>query len=417
MVNEHQELIADANLESSNQRPHSAHSPHANQIDMWTIRQLLTRLGNPAIKVVLWDGTEVLTSSDEPVGTVVIHDRATLFRLIWQPSIAFAEGYQRGRIEIDGSIVDVCRAVEVANGAAKVVPWSGLRGFGRRRPSSVKDARSNIHQHYDLGNDFYRLWLDQRLVYTCAYFPNPDVSLDDAQLNKLDLVCRKLCLQHGDDVIEAGSGWGALALHMAAKYGVKVRSYNISHEQVEYARAQARRDGLIDRVTFIEDDWRNTSGSCDKFVSVGMLEHVGPENYRELGTIIDRVLRPSGLGLIHTIGRTVACPVDGWVQKSIFPGAEPPSLRQMMDIFEPHGFSILDVENLRRHYALTLTHWLDRFEQNVDRVRDMFDEPFVRAWRLYLAASIATFEYGGFQLFQVLFARARNNDIPWTRRD
>ena len=189
---------------------------------------------------------------------------------------------------------------------------------------------------------------------------------------------------------------------MAEHHGATVRSWNISREQVEYARWEARRRGLTERVSFIEDDWRTITGSCDRFVSIGMLEHVGPENYCELGDVIDRTLRPSGLGLIHTIGRNVPHPVDGWVQRSIFPGLGPPSLGQMMSIFEPHGFSILDVENLRLHYALTLQHWLARFEQHVDQIRVMFDEAFVRAWRLYLSASIATFECGGLQLFQLV---------------
>jgi cyclopropane-fatty-acyl-phospholipid synthase len=169
-------------------------------------------------------------------------------------------------------------------------------------------------------------------------------------------------------------------------------------------------------VEFIEDDYRNISGEFDAFVSVGMLEHVGVENFRELGTVIDRSLNNTGRGLIHSIGRDQPGLMNAWIEKRIFPGACPPSLSQMTDIFEPSRFSILDVENLRLHYARTLEHWLARYDAVADRVAEMFDHTFVRAWRLYLAGSIAAFAAGELQLYQVAFTRQGNNDIPWTRQ-
>jgi cyclopropane-fatty-acyl-phospholipid synthase len=175
--------------------------------------------------------------------------------------------------------------------------------------------------------------------------------------------------------------------------------------------------GLAGQVAIVEDDWRTIEGQYDAFVSVGMLEHVGPENFRELGNVIHRSLRPGGLGLIHTIGRNVAQPVDRWTEKRIFPGGCPPSLKQMMDIFEPRNFSVLDVENLRLHYVRTLECWRDNFEREVDAVERMFDSRFVRMWRLYLNASVTAFLTGSMQLFQVVFAHGANNDIPWTRAD
>ena len=383
--------------------------------DRWAVKRLLTRLGMPAIEVVLWDGSSICLCSDAPIVTVVLHDRSTLMKLLWQPSIGFADGYRTGNIDVIGKLVDLCRAAEQTNGSTQSHSWNGIRGFGSRRSCTVKHARDNIHQHYDLGNDFYRLWLDEQLIYTCAYFPEPTISLEAAQQQKLELICQKLDLRPGDEIIEAGCGWGALAIYMATHYGATVRAYNISQEQLDYARNRAECEGVADRVTFIENDWRRITGSCDKFVSVGMLEHVGPENYEKLGDVVYQVLRPSGLALIHTIGRNVACPLDGWIQRDIFPGAEPPSLRQMMDMFEPHGFSILDVENLRLHYAWTLEHWLERFENAAEHIAEVFDEEFVRIWRLYLSSSIYAFEYGGLQLFQVLFSHSRNNAIPWTR--
>src|SRR6185503_5957304 len=168
----------------------------------------------------------------------------------------------------------------------------------RRRANTLHAARENVHDHYDLGNDFYRLWLDREMVYTCAYFPSPDAALEEAQTSKMDLVCRKLQLRAGERVIEAGCGWGALALHMARNYGVRVRAFNISKEQIAWARERAAREGLADRA------------ECVAFVSVGMLEHVGLPDFPALGEVIDRTLAADGRGLLHFIGRNRPAPLN-----------------------------------------------------------------------------------------------------------
>ena len=170
------------------------------------------------------------------------------------------------------------------------------------------------------------------------------------------------------------------------------------------------------RVEFIEDDYRMIRGEFDVFASIGMLEHVGAGHYRQLGEVIHRCLRPAGRGMLHTIGRDYPGCLNSWIERRIFPGAYAPSLREIMYVLEPRSFSVLDVENLRLHYAMTLQHWLDRFEAAAERVEEMFDEAFVRAWRLYLAGSLAAFRSGCLQLFQVLFARHGSNEIPWTRK-
>jgi cyclopropane-fatty-acyl-phospholipid synthase len=202
---------------------------------------------------------------------------------------------------------------------------------------------------------------------------------------------------------------------MARHYGVTVRAYNISRQQVAYAREKARAEGLADRVEYVLDDYRNIRGEFDAFVSVGMLEHVGPADYPVLGKVIDNCLKPGGHGLIHSIGRNRPRHMNAWIERRIFPGAYPPSLGEMMGIFETSGLSVLDVENLRLHYAMTLGEWLQRFEQNAKRVEEMMDERFVRAWRLYLSGSKAAFTSGQLQLFQVVFARESDNNIPWSR--
>ncbi|SNB45214.1 cyclopropane-fatty-acyl-phospholipid synthase family protein [Geobacter sp. DSM 9736] len=388
----------------------------AHQLEKWLLGKFLDAMGTPPLRVTLWDGQVVETASDAPVG-MVIHERISLWKLIINPLLYFGEEYSAGRIDVQGPLASFIETVYRA-GAPRRYPLASKPDAHRRRQSrtnTLSGSRDNIHQHYDIGNDFYCLWLDWNMVYTCAYFPHPATSLEEAQIAKMDLVCRKLRLNPGQTVVEAGCGWGSLARHMARRYGVKVRAFNISGEQVAYARERAASDGLSGQVEYIEEDYRNITGSYDAFVSVGMLEHVGPDHYRELGEVIRRTLKPEGTGLIHTIGQNVAEPMGPWLLKYIFPGGYPPTLREMMEVFEPWGFSVLDVENLRLHYARTLEHWLERFEQNAERIRRRFDDRFVRMWRLYLSGSIANFNVGNLQLFQVLFARATNNFVPWTR--
>ena len=388
-------------------------------IDRWMVRMFLSAIGNPALRVYLWDGKQIpdVGTSTAPV-SMVIRGRGTLWRLLTNPLVHFGDDYSAGMIEIEGGLIQfmetIYRALETT---PKFRCKSDPAAYRRNQPSlnSLQESRRNIHHHYDIGNDFYRLWLDPEMLYTCAYFAGPDVPLDDAQIAKMDLVCRKLRLQPGQTVVEAGCGWGALARHMARRYGVTVRAYNISHEQIVYARQQARAEGLERQVEYVEDDYRSITGTYDAFVSVGMLEHVGPDHYHELGIVIDRSLKGQGVGLIHTIGQNSSKPMSPWFLKRMFPGSYPPTIREMMAIFEPWEFTVLDVENLRLHYAKTCEQWLARFEQNLSRIREMFDEVFIRAWRLYLSGCVGNFTIGALQLFQIVFSRPDNNHVPWTR--
>ena len=233
----------------------------------------------------------------------------------------------------------------------------------------------------------------------------------------MDYICRKLRLQRGETVIEAGCGWGALALHMARHYGVRVKAFNISREQLRHARERAREENLDHLVEFIEDDYRNASGKFDAFVSVGMLEHVGRENYSQLGSVIHRLIGDGGRGLLHFIGRREPGEFSRWIRKRIFPGAHAPTLREAMQVLEPFGYFVRDVEDLRSHYAKTLEHWLEQFDKASEKVIAMYGAEFERAWRLYLAGSIAGFTAGTLQLFQIVFSGAEFESMPWTRAD
>jgi cyclopropane-fatty-acyl-phospholipid synthase len=397
----------------------SAREPPRVSLEARLLRRLIVGLGEPPIEFMLdWTGERVAPKGVAPLGSVRIADRQTLLGLLRNPRLGFGDAYSDGRLEIEGDLVQllgfVYRSSKPSGPSASLGQRLG-EWLNRPRRNTLHGSRENIHRHYDLGNDFYALWLDRTMSYTCAYFPTAEATLEQAQVAKMDHVCRKLRLRAGDSVVEAGCGWGSLALHMASRYGVKVRAFNISGEQIRYARQRAKDLGLDGRVEYVEDDYRNITGRYDVFVSVGMLEHVGRENYPELGRVVRNALSAEGRGLIHSIGRNRPQPLHAWIERRIFPGAYAPSLGEMMQIFEPWDLSVIDVENIRLHYALTLRQWLARYESALDQVRARFDEFFVRMWRLYLAGSIAAFETGTMQLFQVLFTIQENNQLPLTR--
>ncbi len=382
------------------------------------MRRVLRTIGNPRIAIQL--GDHLLTENDVTAtpSRVILRDFRTLLKLARDPLFQFGEAYTNGTLEVDGDLSKVLALIYQAqmrgSGRGSIIERliRYCQSFDR---NTLVGSRNNIRHHYDLGNSFYRLWLDEQLVYTCAYFAGMTDTLERAQQAKMELICRKLRLQPGEVVVEAGCGWGALAIYMAMNYGVRVHAFNISREQIQFARQHVHDVGLEDRVLFAEGDWREINLSCDAFVSVGMLEHVGTVNYPQLGEVIRRCLKPNGRGLLHSIGQVHPIPLNPWIERRIFPGAYPPTLTQIVGLLESNDFTILDVENLRLHYAMTLKHWLSRFEAAAITVADQFDDSFVRMWRLYLVGSMTAFESGALQLFQVLFSQGSNNAIRWTR--
>lgn len=394
--------------------------PRVSALDRWLTRKMVEVVGNPPVRISLWDGIEVTPPCDDPVAILTYHDRGALLKTIVDPELHWGDLYSTGRVDFEGDMADFMEAIyQGIHGRGdggwlrRLVVW-----LGHRHISNTPDrARDNIHHHYDIGNVFYESWLDRaEMQYTCAYFARDDMTLEEAQLAKLEHVCRKLELSPGMTVVEAGCGWGGLARYMARHYGVKVTAYNISTEQVRYARQRAEEEGLSHLIDYVLDDYRNIEGRFDAFVSVGMLEHVAKQDYRELGEIIRRSLKPGGRGLIHSIGRQSKKPMNAWIERRVFPGASPPALSEMMQIFEPSELTVLDVENLRLHYSRTLRMWAERYEENAPMIREMMDEEFYRVWYLYLHGSIAAFNTGELQLYQVVFNHRDNNRVPWTWR-
>jgi len=405
-------------IESYREKALSSHS-NVTWFDRWLVKKMVTVVGSPPVRISLWDGIEVTPPCENPVAVMIYCDRGALFKTILDPELHWGDLYSAGRVLFEGNMADFMQATfDGISGLGRpcflrrAVLWLGHRSIF----NTFDKAKENIYHHYDIGNEFYKLWLDkEEMQYTCAYFSKDDMTLEQAQAAKLHHVCHKLDLKPGDTVVEAGSGWGGLARFMAKHYGVNVKAYNISKEQVKYARQRAEEEGLSEQIEYVLDDYRNIQGNFDVFVSVGMLEHVAIRDYEELGQIIKRCLKPDGRGLIHAIGRTVKGPMNAWIERRIFPGARPPALSQMMQIFEPNTIAVYDVENLRLHYSRTLEEWVQRYEEHIEEITEMMDDEFIKTWSLYLYGSIAAFNSGELQLFQVVFHNAKSHNVPWSR--
>ena len=253
-------------------------------LDRWALARIRDMVATARVRFLLWDGFELLSDSAAPVGTIVFRNRRALLSWLWDPDLNFGETYMFGAVDVRGDLVAVLCEIYRALGRETPRSW-----WLWQRSNDERAARENVHRHYDLGNAFYERWLDREMAYTCAYFPTPEATLEAAQIAKMDRVCRKLALRPGERVVEAGCGWGGLALYMARQFGVTVRAFNVSSEQIAYARERARAEGLDDRVEFVEDDYRNVRGQYDAFVSIGMLEHVGAAHYPALGAVIDAI--------------------------------------------------------------------------------------------------------------------------------
>ncbi len=382
------------------------------------VTEALRRLPTGGVTLKWWDGTEESFGPDRPVATITVHDPSALTRMVRDVRLGVGEAYMDGLIDIEGNLHDLILLANQQRGIfpkALQGPLKALvRGFGIT--TSQARAKQDIHAHYDLGNDFYRLWLDHDwMQYTCAYYPNAKATLEEAQTFKLNQVARKLILKPGMQVVETGGGWGGLAIFLAKRYKVNVKTYNISHEQIVYAREWAKREKLTDRVEFIEDDYRKATGTADRFVSVGMFEHVGRPQHDQYFATVKRVLKPGGVSLLHTITIPLESATNPWMTKYIFPGSYVPSWREVVDKLPEFGMHLTDVQSLRLHYAMTLDDWTERFEANLDEVRKTFDERFIRMWRLYLVGSAASYRASGLDLHQYVFTHGLNNDLPLNR--
>lgn len=350
-----------------------------------------------------------------PIVAIRIDDPSLYAKILVNPELAVGEAYMDGGLTIaEGDLRGFLQLFHqnAANLRSRPIRRA-LAGAVRRLKrfqqfNPIGKAEENVAHHYDISNAFYRLFLDEDLHYSCAYFEHDGQSLEDAQQAKLRHIAAKLRIEPGMRVLDIGSGWGGLAMYLAKTFRAEVVGLTLSREQRDLAAARAAERGLAGSVDFRLLDYREATEKFDRIVSVGMFEHVGVPHYPEFFGKIDALLAADGLALIHTIGRKGPPGVTGpWIRKYIFPGGYSPSLSETMAAIEPTGLWVSDVEVLRLHYADTLREWSRRFAENRDAVRTMFDERFCRMWEFYLATAEFSFRSSGHVNFQIQLAKSQ----------
>ncbi len=374
-----------------------------------------------ALEITYPDRTTERYGDDDvdPVRVRLKHDK-WVRGLVLDPQLALGEAYMEAGLQIDGdeifalldliweNILSRRRGVGVAAFMRRA-----LRRLAQFNPA--ERARKNVAHHYDVGNDLYRLFLDSDLQYSCAYFEHPNISLEDAQRAKKDLIAKKLLIKPHHSVLEIGSGWGGLGISLAERSGAEVNSVTLSKEQLRVARMRASARGLSEQAQFKLQDYRATRGSYDRIVSVGMFEHVGVPHFQTYFDQVATLLNEDGVALIHTIGRPHGPgATDAWTAKHIFPGGYIPALSEIMPAIERAGLILTDLEVWRLHYAETLREWRRRFKENAGKISKKYDARFIRMWDYYLAISELSFRYGVHVVFQLQLAK-RQDAVPLTR--
>jgi cyclopropane-fatty-acyl-phospholipid synthase len=359
--------------------------------------------------------------SGQPVA-VTLHDPALPRKIILSPDMAVGEGYMDGRLTIADDDLYGFLTLAVRNMAAQGDPWfrrpmiwarHALRYVQQFNPATR--ARSNVAHHYDLSGELYDLFLDRDRQYSCAYFRDPDMTLDAAQEAKKHHIAKKLLIEPGMRVLDIGCGWGGMGLTLARDHGAEVLGVTLSQEQHAEANRRAEEAGLADRCTFKLMDYRDVTGQFDRIVSVGMFEHVGVPHYEEYFRNVRDRLKQDGIALIHTIGRSdPPGTTSPWILKYIFPGGYVPALSEAIAPIERQYLFATDIEVWRLHYAQTLRTWHDRFMANIDRARDLYDDRFCRMWRYYLIACELTFRYNYQVVFQFQLTKEQDA-VPLTR--
>lgn len=375
------------------------------------------------LKMIAAGGQEfTFGDGGEPRVTFRFTDAAAQLALCLHPELKLGELFVEGRLVIEsGSFFEFLELIlQETKGDLGRLPLRRLRRIRtlmqRRSENDAKRSRRNVAHHYDLDGRLYALFLDSDRQYSCAYFDHPDATLEEAQLAKKRHIAAKLLLDPGQRVLDIGSGWGGLGLYLGQAAGAGyVRGITLSEEQLELSRKRAATAGVPERVRFELEDYRATTGTFDRIVSVGMFEHVGPASYDTYFSACHRLLEDDGVMLLHTIGRTgTPYPTNPWIERYIFPGGHLPILSEIMPAIERSGLIVTDVEILRLHYAMTLEKWREQFMANREEVKRLYDERFCRLWECYLAMSELAFRFQDAVVFQIQLAK-RNDTVPLTR--
>ena len=342
-------------------------------------------------------------------------------KMMMNPSLHFGESYMNGSLILEnGTIHDLLKLIFI-NSGSNADHWvmkvdKFIRAIRNRVVSSnyIPKSKKNVAHHYDLSDKLYDLFLDKDRQYSCAYFNSPNDTLEQAQLNKKELIAKKLLLEEDQNVLDIGSGWGGMASYLSKRSNVNVKGVTLSEEQIVYSK-QRKIDESLDKVEYALQDYRNVEESYDRIVSVGMFEHVGTPHYQEFFDKVYQLLNETGVALIHTIGR-IDQPTtnDPWIEKYIFPGGYIPALSEVMQRVEKSGLTTTDIQVLKFHYAETLKRWRYNFYDNIDKVKEFYDEKFCRMWDFYLSSSQASFEESSLVIYQLQLSKNKKT-VPDSR--
>lgn len=379
-------------------------------------KSLLSHSFNIPVKVVYWDGKSAVYGDGEPEVTITFKEKLPIRDVTKNASIALGEAYMDGKIEIDGSIQKLITAAYES--ADSFMRNSKFRRFLPKQGHSEKESESDVQSHYDVGNDFYKLWLDDTLTYSCAYFDHGNRDdLTKAQIDKVHHILKKLDPKPGKTLLDIGCGWGTLMLTAAKEYGLRVTGVTLSEEQFNLVQKRIKDEGLEDVAEVMLVDYRELGDrKWDYITSVGMFEHVGKENLGLYFKDIYKYLTKDGVALIHGITRQQGGAYNGWINKYIFPGGYVPGLGEMVGHIIENDMQIADIEMLRRHYQRTLEIWDMNFNAHRSQIEDMMGDRFTRMWDLYLQACAASFESGNIDVIQYLITKGPSgNNLPMTR--
>ncbi len=386
----------------------------SNQIEKTFYKKIFSNLFSDPCSIQFWDGEEITYGTGNSRFRILLNEPLAISDIIADPSVSFGEAYMLKKLDIEGNIKDV---IESLYKSSKSFLKDKEKYSKLLNPikNTLRKSRENISFHYDIGNDFYELWLDKSMTYSCGYFNSEEDTLEQAQANKVDYILKKLNLKEGQTLLDIGCGWGELILSAAKKYKVKAFGVTLSQEQMEKASQRIKEEGLEELAEVQLVDYRQIKDKTfDKIVSVGMIEHVGKEYLAEYFNVINSLLNEGGISLLHCI-TSLKGGNNSWINKYIFPGGYVPSVSELVSSISSESFYLLDLESLRRHYERTLECWSHNFEQALAIIKQMKDETFIRMWRLYLNSCAASFKAGNIDVHQFLFSKGVVEDIPWTR--
>ncbi|HHD2754454.1 TPA: class I SAM-dependent methyltransferase [Clostridium perfringens] len=388
------------------------------EINKSIVKSIAEHLSDRPFDLEYWDGEVIKYGDGDSEFKVIIKNFPSKKELLSDPSVALGEAYMKGDIDIEGDLQKFFESI-IRNKDSFMNKNTVFKLASKIKAPSLLKSKKDIAHHYDIGNDFYSLWLDKTMSYSCGYFKNPTDTLYDAQMNKIHHILKKLNLKEGQSLLDIGCGWGYLIIEAAKLYKVKALGITLSEEQFKKAKERIKKEGLEDLVDVQLMDYRNLEKSnleFDRVVSVGMAEHVGHANLPLFFKNVDSVLKEGGLFLLHNITNLIETEGNKWITTYIFPGGYLPTLREELNIAADLNFHVIDVESLRLHYMKTLEEWCKNFMNHLDEEKEMFDDEFLRMWHLYLATCAAAFHYWDIDIHQTLFSKGINNTLPMTRK-